>query len=74
MRADYALFGLVGIAGEDDLDAPDMPTDLPVAAPPEGEFRAALKGPSRATIHKPSLLGTKASAELRDVLISELHS
>ena len=70
----YALFALVGIAGEDDLDAPDMPTDLPVAAPPEGEFRAALKGPSRATIHKPSLLGTKASAELPDVLISELHS
>ena len=69
----YALFALVGIAGEDDLDAPDMPTDLPVAAPPEREFRAALKGPSKATVHKPALLSRDASAELRDVLVSELR-
>src|SRR5436305_5069674 len=69
----YALFALVGIAGEDDLDAPEMPTDLPVAAPPECDFRATLKGPSKTTIHKPLLLSTDASAELRDVLISELR-
>src|SRR6201981_3297600 len=31
----YALFTLVGIAGEDDLDAPDLGTPLPASAPPQ---------------------------------------
>jgi ERF superfamily len=67
----YALFALVGIAGEDDLDVPDLPTNLPVAVPSERDFRATLKPK---TIHKPSLLSTEASAELRDTLIAELRA
>jgi hypothetical protein len=31
----YALFTLVGIAGEDDLDAPDLVAHLPASAPPQ---------------------------------------
>jgi hypothetical protein len=31
----YALFTLVGIAGEDDLDAPDLGAPLPASAPPQ---------------------------------------
>jgi ERF superfamily len=31
----YALFTLVGIAGEDDLDAPDLVAPLPPGAPPQ---------------------------------------
>jgi hypothetical protein len=31
----YALFTLVGIAGEDDLDAPDLVAPLPAGAPPQ---------------------------------------
>jgi hypothetical protein len=31
----YALFTLVGIAGEDDLDAPDLVAPLPASAPPQ---------------------------------------
>jgi hypothetical protein len=43
----YALFTLVGIAGEDDLDAPDLatPTNLVSATePPKGESRGRLNG------------------------------
>ena len=43
----YALFTLVGIAGEDDLDAPDLatPTNLVSATePPKGESRGRLDG------------------------------
>jgi hypothetical protein len=29
----YALFTLVGIAGEDDLDAPDLKAPMPPASP-----------------------------------------
>jgi hypothetical protein len=31
----YALFSLVGIAGEDDLDAPDLAAPLPANSPPQ---------------------------------------
>src|SRR5947207_13857093 len=31
----YALFTLVGIAGEDDIDAPDLAASLPASAPPQ---------------------------------------
>ena len=34
----YALFTLVGIAGEDDLDAPDLPTLIPREAPAPSEW------------------------------------
>jgi hypothetical protein len=39
----YALFALVGIAGEDDLDAPEMPTDLPSPRRLNAIFEPRLK-------------------------------
>jgi hypothetical protein len=69
----YALFALVGIAGEDDLDAPDT-----LAGPPLRESLAdypqgkPFKQPPKPTVHRPSLLDEKASGELRDVLVTEL--
>ncbi len=43
----YALFTLVGIAGKDDLDAPDLitPTDSrPASEKPEGDVKGRLNG------------------------------
>jgi len=59
----YALFAMVGIAGEDDLDAPD----LLMAPSPAG--RTAK--PPRGALHKP-LLTAEPSAALRDQLIAEI--
>jgi ERF superfamily len=67
----YALFALVGIAGEDDLDAPD--TLLGLLAPPrDNELTDRPKSPPRATVHKPFQLPAADSRNLRDVLIAEL--
>jgi hypothetical protein len=84
----YALFTLVGIAGEDDLDAPVLPeTDLNGAAPP-----ANGSGPDRANRHDPvqeqapsgairrrkhipfrrPQLNAEASANVREQLLTEL--
>ena len=78
----YALFTLVGIAGEDDLDAPDLQTPTsqtvePPNQPSRGNGR--LNGgaaPSRdrkayPTANKP-ILGSVHSAELRQRLLAEL--
>jgi hypothetical protein len=46
----YALFTLVGIAGEDDLDAPDL---LPAAAPSASDNGAWEAGPELGSLHKP---------------------
>jgi len=74
----YALFALVGIAGEDDLDAPDIlngPTidsagDAKESAPPH-------RKPANGPIHKPRkpkpVLAMDASAALRDQLIAEVQ-
>jgi hypothetical protein len=60
----YALFALVGIAGEDDLDAPDTLIEPPLARSPDQDPRGEpLKKPSKATIHRPPLLGPDASGE-----------
>jgi hypothetical protein len=78
----YALFTLVGIAGEDDLDAPDLQTPTSQAAEPPrptGQGNGRLNGgagPSRdgkaySTASKP-ILGAVQSAELRDQLLAEL--
>ena len=83
----YALFTLVGIAGEDDLDAPDL---APPAAQPFGVGASSYRGqtngsggslappsPERRT-HKPSgaqpkrVLPLEESAHLRDQLLSEI--
>jgi ERF superfamily len=74
----YALFTLVGIAGEDDLDAPDlcMPAPAtgsstagsPFPSQPQGngKVRGAVKTPS------PMVLPVDESAALRDRLLSEI--
>ena len=78
----YALFTLVGIAGEDDLDAPDLqtPTSQAVEPPrPTSRGNGRLNGgagPSRdrkayPTASKP-ILGSVQSAELRERLLAEL--
>lgn len=66
----YALFALVGIAGEDDLDAPDT-----VAGPPgaEPQARANVKPrPAKSVLHRAPVLGPAQSAELREQLLRQL--
>ena len=74
----YALFTLVGIAGEDDLDAPDVkaPTaqNVGIVTPPANtnsrlNGRQGLSACKRA---RPPILEPKASAMLRDQLLAEL--
>jgi hypothetical protein len=74
----YALFALVGIAGEDDLDAPDICMPAPVAgsstaglqlpsqSPGNGKARGATRNPM------PVPLPVDESAALRDRLLSEI--
>src|SRR6202008_836804 len=78
----YALFTLVGIAGEDDLDAPDLtpsagpspgssvyPKPSPAASRPLKSFAAR----PRAERPKPANLAPDAATKLRDQLIAELE-
>ena len=63
----YALFTLVGIAGEDDLDAPDIPhkeQPAPGRAPPR-------KG-GNGSVHAPPTRDVAGSAGLRDRLLQEI--
>jgi hypothetical protein len=74
----YALFTLVGIAGEDDMDAPDICAPVPVTPlpasgaqlsspmPGNGKIRGTEKAPSRV------LLSAEESAALRDRLLTEV--
>jgi ERF superfamily len=80
----YALFTLVGIAGEDDLDAPDLTTPTnrtPRPEPPKGhgngqlhgtQHKSSLHGRRAANVRAQAILGTEASAQLRDRLITEV--
>jgi ERF superfamily len=83
----YALFTLVGIAGDDDLDAPDLATpSKPTSEPgkPKADGNGRLVGgtpPQRVvarrgvTEHSKSaepMLSAEASAELRDRLVAEV--
>ena len=47
----YALFTLVGIAGEDDLDAPDLIAPLPASAPPQ-ETKTSGKPSGNSSRHR----------------------
>ncbi|WP_439398296.1 ERF family protein [Bradyrhizobium sp. PMVTL-01] len=64
----YALFALVGIAGEDDLDAPDA------MARPAGREAAlgATPNPAKAMANRAPVLGLPQSAELREQLLNQL--
>ena len=69
----YALFALVGIAGEDDLDAPDVAA--PVPSPTEPRTSNGPKGrQDKRVLHRPPMLGREASAKLRDTMLDELAS
>ncbi len=77
----YALFALVGIAGEDDLDAPDLLVEpSPAINNPASQDRNGHQDrkPPNGSIHKPrqarSILGLEASAVLRGELIAEINS
>jgi hypothetical protein len=84
----YALFTLVGIAGEDDVDAPDLVTPRQQTSGPEkpkgngslngGPSHASpgAVGRAAATVRSRPVqptLGPEASAELRDRLLGELN-
>jgi hypothetical protein len=74
----YALFTLVGIAGEDDLDAPDLTPSAQSAASTGRTEPRSLDRPTRENGRKtPSIaapiLPPKVSAELRDSLVGQIH-
>ena len=85
----YALFTLVGIAGEDDIDAPDLKAPMvggsgaEIPAPDNqgrlngGHPAQRISGARRVkTASKPPkpILGPEASAALRDRLMTELEA
>ncbi|WP_035961468.1 ERF family protein [Bradyrhizobium sp. URHA0013] len=63
----YALFALVGIAGEDDLDAPDILTGPLAATEPRPKGK-----PSKDLMSRAPVLPPQASAELLERLLGEL--
>jgi hypothetical protein len=66
----YALFTLVGIAGEDDLDASDALIEV---TPPKQVLPEALpRKPARSVVHRPPVLSKALSRQLRDELIAEI--
>src|ERR1700683_3267391 len=78
----YSLFTLVGIAGEDDLDAPDLQTPTSQAVEPlrpTGHGNGRLNGGAGHSrdrkvhpIASKPILGSEQSAELRERLLAEL--
>jgi hypothetical protein len=74
----YALFTLVGIAGEDDLDAPDICAPRATTgssfgglqAPPQTPGNGRMRGAAKAT--STMVLSFDESAALRDRLLSEI--
>ena len=77
----YALFALVGIAGEDDVDAPDILSESAPAADTSddaGPSTPASRKRPNGSIRKPrqpkTVLATEPSAVLRDQLIAEIQN
>jgi hypothetical protein len=69
----YALFALVGIAGEDDLDAPDI-TEPPLATSAAKDANRGAQTIRNGSIQRntKSVLAADQSAALRDRLIAEI--
>jgi hypothetical protein len=77
----YALFTLVGIAGEDDLDAPDLLAPTPATSrskEPKRDSRRGGNGGNHRVRPKPTAekteLSLALSASLRDELLREIES
>src|SRR5450432_1923962 len=68
----YALFALVGIAGEDDLDGPDIHNEPGPAIDTPNRSAATNRQPPVRKPPKP-VLAADASAALRDQLIAEIQ-
>ncbi|MCV0386499.1 MAG: ERF family protein [Nitrobacter sp.] len=69
----YALFALVGLAGEDDLDAPEPPvTNTDRVHSKSSQWLPEGKQKQNKIIHKPLELSRDSSAQLRDQLLAEL--
>ena len=69
----YALFTMVGIAGEDDLDAPDLPLQsAPATQIPSPPLSPALRGKNgKSNLPNPVVtLDLEASARQRDELLA----
>jgi hypothetical protein len=76
----YALFALVGIAGEDDLDAPDHVAEPPPVIEAPNELRGpppTNRSDRNGSLHKPRqpkpMLAREPSAMLRDQLVAEIR-
>ena len=65
----YALFALVGIAGEDDLDAPDA---IEPSGAEQPRTESSLSKLAKAAVHKPSVLSEVVSKQLREQLLAEV--
>lgn len=71
----YALFALVGIAGEDDLDAPDAIAGPPAPTATEPQTATGPKAKlSRVVLQRPQVLPPERSADLLNRLLKELTS
>jgi hypothetical protein len=68
----YALFALVGIAGEDDLDAPDVVVGPPPAAPRPGNGSGAKQ--EKGVRQRRPPLSSEQSSKLRDEMLAEIRS
>jgi len=73
----YALFTLVGIAGEDDLDAPDLTTCGPAASHEPDSWQDRFRPPPQGSgngRNTAAVLDAGPSASLRDKLLAEVAS
>jgi hypothetical protein len=73
----YALFTLVGIAGEDDLDAPDLMDPVPESEKPRINRRARVNSDQQTGSHRPAGRGSanrSGSASLQFELSSALSA
>ena len=74
----YALFTMVGIAGEDDLDAPDLPLQVAAAVghmPSPTPSSASPAATRKSQPAKPlATLDSQASLQQRDAVLTELMS
>jgi hypothetical protein len=66
----YALFTLVGIAGEDDLDAPDVLVEDSQGKQARPEPSSGK--PAKSAVHRPPILSEVLSRPLREELLAEV--